>query len=190
MTPLTPQQAALVDTARLIAHSAHAGDRWGPHPYVTHLSRVVDVLQETYPEDASLHAAGWLHDTLEDTAHTTETLYEALHAAGAPWGADATQDVLSLVAAVTKPAGLSRKQSRAYHHATVTFGGPRAVALKVADRLVNMRGSGSARDARLYRMYQQEHHAFRHTLRDPLGSPRLEVLWGALDAEFERERVR
>ena len=65
---------ALVTGAADFAARRHAGQtRKGTaaEPYVIHLAEVASLLADTAEEpDAALVAAGWLHDTLEDT--TTE----------------------------------------------------------------------------------------------------------------------
>jgi hypothetical protein len=43
-------------------------------PYIVHPQGVARILARLYPGDADLEAAGWLHDTLEDTATTADEL--------------------------------------------------------------------------------------------------------------------
>ena len=63
--PMSP-----ADFARL----RHAGQvRKGTElPYVVHPEGVARILRRYYPNRADLEAAGWLHDTIEDTATTAE----------------------------------------------------------------------------------------------------------------------
>jgi (p)ppGpp synthase/HD superfamily hydrolase len=71
-------------------------------PYINHLAEVAHLLSEaTDGEDGALIAAGFLHDTLEDT----ETEYEELQAI---FG----QDVASLVAEVTDDKSLPKAERK------------------------------------------------------------------------------
>jgi (p)ppGpp synthase/HD superfamily hydrolase len=69
---------ALVARAADFAARRHVGQRRkgaGQEPYVNHLAEVACLLAETAEEpNAYLIAAGWLHDTLEDTNTTKDEL--------------------------------------------------------------------------------------------------------------------
>jgi (p)ppGpp synthase/HD superfamily hydrolase len=71
---------ALVTRAADFAARRHSGQvRKGAarEPYLNHLAEVAALLAETAEEpDAWLVAAGWLHDTIEDTATEREELAE------------------------------------------------------------------------------------------------------------------
>src|ERR1700694_3061758 len=59
------------------AHRQHGRRRKGRgnEPYINHLAEVANLLAAaTEGSDAELVAAGWLHDTIEDTATTQEEL--------------------------------------------------------------------------------------------------------------------
>ena len=75
------------------ARQAHAGQlRKGTDvPYIVHPEGVAVILARLYPGRADLEAAGWLHDTLEDTAATPRELEERFG-----------PDVRRLVEAVTR----------------------------------------------------------------------------------------
>jgi (p)ppGpp synthase/HD superfamily hydrolase len=98
-------------------------------PYFNHLAEVAALIADaTDGSDAALVAAGYLHDTLEDTP----TEYEELTSL---FG----EDVASLVAAVTDDKSLpkaERKQLQIEHAAKAA---PRARLLKVADKISNLR---------------------------------------------------
>ena len=53
--------------ARIIARLAHAGQKYGNDPYITHIWRVVERVKKH--EDATFGdvVLAWLHDTVEDT---------------------------------------------------------------------------------------------------------------------------
>lgn len=64
----------LTDLAAAIATKAHKGQtRWGGEPYITHPARVArKLIEDSWSEDYV--AVAWLHDVIEDTYHTPETL--------------------------------------------------------------------------------------------------------------------
>ncbi len=80
--------------AETIAYKAHAGQtrRDGKTPYMAHVAAVAASMA---PEDTEGQAVAWLHDVLEDTEETEETL----HHAGIP------HTVIQAVALLTKAAG-------------------------------------------------------------------------------------
>ncbi len=63
---------AMIERARALATEAHAGQtRRNGDPYITHPQRVASRCE------GLAAVAGWLHDTVEDTAITLDTLREA-----------------------------------------------------------------------------------------------------------------
>lgn len=154
--------------AKAIAEQAHTGQMYGDRPYIEHCAEVVEVLKEfelgRYP---ALLAAGWLHDVLEDCTGWTER-----------WLADelGNQVAARLVANVTEEPGLNR-----YERHLLTFPkirrDPRSVALKLADRIANVRAAMKYGDSRL-EMYVKEHPLFRAALL----SYDNEDMWTCLDA--------
>lgn len=68
----------LTDLAAVIATEAHKGQtRWdGKTPYVSHPARVARAIIET-EFDEEFVAVAWLHDVIEDTHHTRESLIAA-----------------------------------------------------------------------------------------------------------------
>ena len=98
-------------------------------PYVNHLIEVAELLAEaTGGADAALVAAGFLHDTLEDT----ETEYEELEAL---FGAD----IASLVAEVTDDKSLPKAERKRRQILGAPSASPRAKLLKIADKTSNLR---------------------------------------------------
>jgi hypothetical protein len=66
----------LVIAAAALAAERHGGQRrkGSDLPYLVHPAGVASILARHYPERVELEAAGWLHDTLEDTATTGKEL--------------------------------------------------------------------------------------------------------------------
>jgi len=108
------------------AHTRHRRKDIDATPYVNHLAHVAWLLAEA-GADASLVAAGYLHDTIEDVCVTYETLL-----------AEFGQDIADLVLAVTDDKCLLwqlRKQAQIDCAPSAT---ERVSALKLADKVSNL----------------------------------------------------
>jgi (p)ppGpp synthase/HD superfamily hydrolase len=98
-------------------------------PYINHLAEVAALLADaTDGNDPVLVAAGYLHDTLEDT----ETSYEEL---ATLFGAD----VADLVAEVTDDKSLPKAERKRQQVETAADKSARARLLKIADKTSNLR---------------------------------------------------
>src|SRR5438094_10661430 len=83
-------------------HNGMARKGRGNEPYINHLAEVASLLAEvTDGTDAELVAAGWLHDTIEDTATTRDELAQKFG-----------ERVAALVVEVTDDMSLSKAQRR------------------------------------------------------------------------------
>ena len=69
-----------LENARKFAISKHKGQKRKDckTPYWRHLDKVVQNLQKIGVKDDSVLCAGWLHDTIEDTATDYDDIYEKL----------------------------------------------------------------------------------------------------------------
>jgi (p)ppGpp synthase/HD superfamily hydrolase len=135
--------------ARAFAIAAHGDQRYGDAPYEVHLAAVRQVLQD-FGHDGDLAVAAWLHDAVEDTGVTRE-------AVEAEFGAS----VAALVWAVTG-VGANRKERSLAAYAKMQAL-PRAVTLKLADRIANSEAS-ARNNPRLHGIYRDELPAFRAAL--------------------------
>jgi (p)ppGpp synthase/HD superfamily hydrolase len=98
-------------------------------PYINHLAEVAMLLAEaTDGSDAALVAAGFLHDTLEDTPTEYEELVRLFGA-----------DVADLVAAVTDDKSLPKAERKRLQAEHAPQKSPRARVLKIADKISNLR---------------------------------------------------
>ena len=98
-------------------------------PYVNHLAEVADLLAcATDGADAELVAAGWLHDTIEDTDTPREELAEKFG-----------ERVASLVAEVTDDMNLSQRERRQKQIEDAPHKSPGAKLIKIADKISNIR---------------------------------------------------
>lgn len=158
-----------VAVARNLAAMVHLdrGQRYDDSPYTTHLADVVDVLLEFDFIDKDLLAAAWLHDAVEDTGLTLETV--------AYFCGD---KVAALVSAVTDAEGANRAERKAKTYQKIKAN-PNAVPLKLADRIANMRYSVKSGNLRQQKMYKKEAPEFEASLRE-YGS--CEPLWRAFHA--------
>jgi (p)ppGpp synthase/HD superfamily hydrolase len=122
----------LVVNAADFAAKRHANQRRkgaAGEPYINHLAEVAMLLAgATGGNDAALVAAGFLHDTLEDTP----TEYEEL---AALFGSD----VADLVAAVTDDKSLPKAERKRLQVEHTPKKSVRARLLKLADKISNVR---------------------------------------------------
>ncbi len=161
--------------AKELAIDYHAGQTYGRHPYTHHLEEVAQKMWEIlqldsmcfYSVDVAL-AGAWLHDALEDTKLTQSLLHYTCGPA-----------VLKLVLSVTDCPGPNRQARKYNSYPRIRAGGPLSVALKLADRISNVKAGIVERNAGLHRMYQKEQPTFAGALyrfEDGLDS-----VWGELD---------
>ncbi|MFB9270176.1 HD domain-containing protein [Bradyrhizobium erythrophlei] len=121
----------LVSAAAELAAHSHAGmTRKGRpgEPYLNHLAEVANALAiVTDGADAELVAAGWLHDTLEDTRTTRDELEEEFGAR-----------VAALVAEVTDDMSLSKTERRQRQIDDAPHKSSDAKLIKIADKISNI----------------------------------------------------
>lgn len=122
----------LVSRAADFAARRHAGTRRkgaDKEPYVNHLAEVALLLTvATKGSDAALVAAGWLHDTIEDTGVTRDELAELFSA-----------DVAELVVACTDDKTLPKAERKRLQIEHAPHLAPRAKLIKLADKISNLR---------------------------------------------------
>jgi guanosine-3',5'-bis(diphosphate) 3'-pyrophosphohydrolase len=110
-------------------HSGKARKGRGNEPYINHLAEVANLLATvTDGTDAELVAAGWLHDTIEDTETTRGELVQKF-----------SERVADLVAEVTDDMSLLKDQRRQKQIEDAPHKSPRAKLIKIADKISNLR---------------------------------------------------
>jgi (p)ppGpp synthase/HD superfamily hydrolase len=119
------------EAAELAAHRHNGQQRKGrgDEPYLNHLAEVASLLSAASDgEDAELVAAGWLHDTIEDTQTTREELAQrfGLRVAG-------------LVTEVTDDMSLPKSERRRLQVVEASQKSPGAKLIKIADKVSNIR---------------------------------------------------
>jgi len=122
----------LVTRAAHFAAQRHMGQRrkgTAREPYINHLAEVAALLAESLERpDAALVAAGWLHDTVEDTEIEREDLVQHFG-----------EDIAELVAEVTDDKSVPKAERKRLQIETAPHKSPRARMLKIADKTSNIR---------------------------------------------------
>lgn len=126
---------ALVTRAALYASEAHAHHRRkgvAAEPYVNHLAEVAMLLAGA-GADANLIAAGYLHDTLEDTEVTYPDLVGAFN-----------EDIASLVQHATDDDSLAKAVRKSLQIERAPHLPVRAQMLRICDKISNLRALQSS----------------------------------------------
>ena len=134
------EEITLLRKAYALARTAHEGQfRKGGDPYIMHPVAVATIIAEDFMMDANSVAAGFLHDVVEDTDTTIDDIRREFG-----------DDVAFLVQVVTKPKSHTpgqadrAKQENNFRQLLDSMRRDiRAVLIKLADRLHNMRSLGS-----------------------------------------------
>jgi guanosine-3',5'-bis(diphosphate) 3'-pyrophosphohydrolase len=110
-------------------HNGMARKGRGNEPYLNHLAEVAGILAAVADgADAELVAAGWLHDTVEDTATTRGELAQKFG-----------ERVAALVAEVTDDMSLAKTERRRKQIEDAPHKSPGAKLIKIADKISNIR---------------------------------------------------
>lgn len=165
-----------VSAALAWAAAAHGGQKYGDRPYVFHLASVMNTAAELgFSSNAQLIVAA-LHDVIEDTTVTKQDLQ-------ARFG----REIADAVQQLSRPQGVLLD---GYFHQL----GPLAFAVKIADRLSNLRMHGREHNNRerqqthLFPKYDREQAYFR---KHPLAKdPRFTRAIAALESELSAARSR
>jgi guanosine-3',5'-bis(diphosphate) 3'-pyrophosphohydrolase len=109
-------------------HTGMARKGRGNEPYINHLAEVANLLSAaTDGADAELVAAGWLHDTIEDTETTRDELARKF-----------SERVASLVIEVTDDMSLPKAERRRLQVIDAPHKSPGAKLIKIADKISNI----------------------------------------------------
>ena len=114
------------------AARAHAGQKRkgaAGEPYINHLIEVAELVAASgFDADVNLIMACFLHDVVEDTKITPQEISQTFNA-----------DVASLVMEVTDDKALPKQTRKAIQVQTASHKSVRAQALKIADKISNLR---------------------------------------------------
>lgn len=155
-------------------HVIRKGQLYGVLPYTHHLAAVEQVLVQYFVYDPNERIAAWLHDIVEDTDVKIRDVEENFG-----------EEVSNLVWAVTGDPSIDRKARNALVYMKIRDGGIKAIRLKLADRIANMRNA-AANGGSMLKKYRKEYPDFRHALYTDLDTTNL-CMWHELDkiVEFE-----
>lgn len=135
----------LVQKARELSETAHEGqERDSGRPYAIHPAAVADLLRESGIDDPNILAAAYLHDVLEDTLVSPETL-------AAEFGETVTKLVEELTNIPPDDATFDEKHAALAEKAR-RMSDP-AKLVKLADRLHNLSDMASAWSAERQERY-------------------------------------
>jgi guanosine-3',5'-bis(diphosphate) 3'-pyrophosphohydrolase len=127
---MLPAIRLISEAAELAArrHNGMARKGRGNEPYINHLAEVASLLATvTDGADAELVAAGWLHDTIEDTDTTREELAERF-----------SDRVASLVVECTDDMSLPKAERRRRQIVDAPKKSDGAKLIKIADKVSNI----------------------------------------------------
>lgn len=127
------KREATLSDIEAIASAAHHGQfrRDGQTPYIEHPKAVVSRLTG----DTTAQAVAWLHDVLEDTSETVESLREQ----------GISEDILEAVQDLTKD-----KRASYEEYLNKLTRNPLAKKVKIADMLSNLADAPTERQIRKY----------------------------------------
>lgn len=135
-----------------LAIKAHGNQKYGFAPYEIHLIAVEAEMVQIMRSDSMMFydknlasCAAYLHDSLEDTGLTITEIVEEI---GYP--------VAYLVNAVTDEEGKNRAERKALTYPKIRSTDKLAVALKLADRLANVRHCIRSKNSKMFAMYKKE----------------------------------
>ena len=141
------------ERARVFATAAHAAvgqlRKYTHEPYWVHPAEVVSIVQ-TVPHTPAMVAAAWLHDVVEDTGVTIETVR-------AEFGAEVA-DLVSWLTDVSRPEDGNRAHRKALDRAHTAAAPAEAQTIKLADLISNTR-SIMAHDPKFAVTYLEEKRA-------------------------------
>lgn len=131
-----PEELSLVKASYQIANLAHQNQtRESGEPYIMHPLEVAYILA-TMHQDIDTICAGLLHDVIEDTDYTKESLVEELKRMNQhTFPTKRYQNIVHLVDGVTKV----KKENYDTKIIKATLEDERTIMIKLADRLHNMR---------------------------------------------------
>jgi (p)ppGpp synthase/HD superfamily hydrolase len=112
--------------------------------------------------------ASFLHDILEDTTVTYDDLINEF----------GSKELADIVECVTDEPGDTRKEKKAATYPKIRSN-PNAIALKLCDRISNVKACLEENKLELVRMYQEEHPEFEAQLK-------VEGMYPSLWAELDR----
>lgn len=145
----------LIEEAKMVAIFAHRNQTYDIFPYEKHLQDVIHILEECARSSSTLLCGGWLHDIFEDTGITYSKIKRAFGV-----------EVADLAYAVKDPDGKTREEKKSALLKKLKEAGPKALSIKLADRIANCEHSTRMRNYDKMKMYAKEYEALFEALHD------------------------
>jgi (p)ppGpp synthase/HD superfamily hydrolase len=143
----------MTERARVFATAAHAAvgqlRKYTHEPYIVHPAEVVSIVRSV-PHTEAMLAAAWLHDVVEDTGVTIETVR-------AEFGTEVA-DLVSWLTDVSRPEDGNRAHRKARDREHTAAAPAEAQTVKLADLISNTR-SIMAHDPKFAVTYLEEKRA-------------------------------
>jgi (p)ppGpp synthase/HD superfamily hydrolase len=140
----------IVERARVFATAAHAAvgqvRKYTFEPYIVHPAEVAKIVRDAGGNETMI-AAAWLHDTVEDTGVTIETIR-------AEFGTEVAE-LVGWLTDVSRPEHGNRAHRKALDRAHSAAAPAEAQTVKLADLIANTR-SIMAHDAAFAKTYLEE----------------------------------
>ena len=140
----------MVEKARVFATAAHAAvaqlRKYTNEPYIVHPAEVVSIVTSV-PHTDEMLAAAWLHDTVEDTGVTIETIR-------AEFG-ETVAELVGWLTDVSRPDHGNRAARKAVDRAHTAMAPAEAQTVKLADLISNTR-SIMEHDEKFAKTYLEE----------------------------------
>lgn len=154
-----------LERARRYAKTAHTGQKYGDEfPYIIHLQTAYMVGVMFGITDEDVLTGIWLHDVLEDTDRTYEEIVSLFN-----------RRVADMVATVTEPAGLTRKERHAISYPKIRVHNDARI-LKLCDRISHVEFGGNK-----VQMYRKEHVNFKASILPTSMTYEEQKMWNHLD---------
>lgn len=148
----------MIKKTMIFVRDAHGNQAYDEYPYFKHLENTYNVLidhgfSESNNEDLPILIASWLHDTLEDTATSYSDLKNIFGI-----------EVAEIVFCVTDELARNRKERKQKTYPKIRSNS-KAVIIKVADRIANVKYGVEKGNEKFIEMYRNEFEDFQKELR-------------------------
>jgi (p)ppGpp synthase/HD superfamily hydrolase len=161
------------EIARQFAHDKHLNQMYGDNNYDVHFLEVVSNLK-LYGASFEEIIAGYLHDTIEDTATTSEEIEQKFN-----------KEIADIVSLLSDKPGKNRTERHLNTYYLIRQN-KKATMVKLCDRLANMKQCLRSQDKKKSQMYVKEYMQFKFALYSNI--PEHASVWLDLDQVFNELR--
>lgn len=142
----------LIELAKIVAECLHCNQKYGDYDYMKHLDDVYNVLVEFGITDTALLVSAYLHDAPEDQKLKFKLIEKNFG-----------KEIADITYAVTDEEGRNRQEKKLKTYPKIKAN-PKAIILKLADRIANVRYSIESGNWGKFKMYSDEYTEFRNSL--------------------------